>query len=84
MHIESFHLKIGDGRRIVLPTDVCDSLRLGVGDTVIVAVEDGHATLRSVDSAVERFQALVAEKVPADVSLVDELIRERRDNARRE
>jgi bifunctional DNA-binding transcriptional regulator/antitoxin component of YhaV-PrlF toxin-antitoxin module len=84
MQSQSFHLKIGDGRRIVLPTDVCDSLQLGIGDTVIVAVEDDHVTLRSVDSAVQRFQALVAEKVPAGTSLVDELIGERQDNARRE
>jgi len=84
MQSQPFHLKIGDGRRIVLPADVCDSLQLGIGDTVIVAVEDDHVTLRSVDSAVERFQALVAEKVSAGTSLVDELIGERQENARRE
>jgi bifunctional DNA-binding transcriptional regulator/antitoxin component of YhaV-PrlF toxin-antitoxin module len=84
MQPQSFHLKIGDGRRIVLPPDVCNSLHLGIGDTVIVAVENDHATLRSVDAAVERFQALVAEKVPTGTSLVDELIAERKENARRE
>jgi AbrB family looped-hinge helix DNA binding protein len=84
METQSYHLKIGDGRRIVLPADVCDSLHLGIGDTVIVAVEENQVTLRSVDSAIARFQALVAQNVPAGVSLVDELIGERRDNARRE
>ena len=84
MQTQTFHLTIGDGRRIVLPADVCENLQLGIGDTVIVAVEDDHVTLRSVDSAIERFQALVAEKVPAGTSLVDELIGERQENARRE
>jgi len=65
MQAESYHLKIGEGRRIVLPAEVCRSLAVNVGDTLIVRLEDDRATLNSVDKTIERFQALVAERVPA-------------------
>lgn len=84
MQAHTYHLRIGDGRRIVLPSEFCRSLSLDVGDTVIVRVEKDHATLGSVDQTISRFQSLVANHVPPDVSLVDELIAEREDAASRE
>lgn len=84
MNPHPYHLKIGGGRRVVLPAELCRTLSLGVGDTVIVRVEEDHATLRSVDRTIARFQTLLAQRVPAGTSLVDELIAEREDEARRE
>jgi bifunctional DNA-binding transcriptional regulator/antitoxin component of YhaV-PrlF toxin-antitoxin module len=84
MQAQSYHIKIGEGRRIVLPSEVCRSMSLGIGDTIIVRVEDNRATLSSVDRTIERFQSLLAERVPKGVSLVDELIAEREDASLRE
>lgn len=84
MNPESYHLKIGGGRRIVLPSDLCRNLSLDVGDTVIVRLEDDQATLRSVDRTISRFQSLLAQRVPPGTSLVNELIAEREDEAARE
>ena len=84
MQAHSYHVKIGEGRRVVLPSEVCRSMSLGIGDTIIVRVEDNRATLSSVDRTIERFQSLLAERVPHGVSLVDELIAEREDASLRE
>lgn len=84
MNSHPYHLKLGEGRRLVLPADVCRGLALGVGDTVIVRLEDDRATLRSVDHTISRFQALLTERVPRERSLVDELIAEREEESLRE
>ncbi|MDP1798011.1 MAG: AbrB/MazE/SpoVT family DNA-binding domain-containing protein [Planctomycetaceae bacterium] len=77
MHRQTFHVRIGDGRRVVLPSELCRSLSVRVGDTLVVRIEDGRATLNSVDRMIDRFQSLVAARVPQDISLVDELIADR-------
>ncbi len=80
----SYHVKIGEGRRVVLPSEVCRSMSLGVGDTIIVRVDEDRATLSSVERTVERFQSLLAERIPPGVSLVDELIADREEASLRE
>jgi hypothetical protein len=47
-------------------------------------VDAGELRVRSFDAAIRRAQELVAEYVPAGVSLADELIRDRREEAARE
>lgn len=84
MQAQTFHLKIGDGRRVVLPSEVCKSMSLGIGDTLIVRVEPDRTTLSSVERTVARFQSMLAERVPAGYSAVDELIAEREDASLRE
>jgi hypothetical protein len=54
-----------------------------VGDTLIARVEAGHLILEKPEAILERIQARF-RGIPPDVSLVDELIAERRAEARRE
>ena len=84
MNQQSFHVKIGDGRRVVLPTEVCRQLGLGVGDDVVLRIENDRATISSVDHAIARFQSILARQLPPDANLVGELISERREEAKRE
>jgi len=84
MQTETYHIRIGDGRRVVLPTEVCKSMSLDVGDTLIVRVEPERTTLSSVERTVARFQSMLAERVPPGFSAVDELIAEREDASMRE
>lgn len=84
MEVESFHVKISGGRRMVLPSEACEKLHLGVGDTVIVEVKDDDIRLRSWKKVLQEMQEHLAEKVPAGLSVVDELIAERRAEAARE
>jgi bifunctional DNA-binding transcriptional regulator/antitoxin component of YhaV-PrlF toxin-antitoxin module len=77
MPSQPYHIRIGEGRRVVLPAEVCKAMSLGIGDTITIRVEDNRATLSGVVRTIERFQSLLAERVPPGVSFVDELIAER-------
>lgn len=84
MKHQTFQVRVSDGRRIVLPPEACKSLKVEVGGTVIVDVSDGGVELHTVDSTVKHFRKLLATKVPPNVSIVDELLAERRAEAERE
>jgi len=59
-------------------------LGLRKGSKVILSLEDGEVRIRSREQALKRIQDFVCSLVPPGVSLVDELIKERREEARRE
>jgi AbrB family looped-hinge helix DNA binding protein len=70
--------------RVSIPAEFCRALGLNENEHVIVALEDDAIRLMSVPSAVKRAQAIVRRFVPPGVSLVDELIAERRAEGARE
>jgi AbrB family looped-hinge helix DNA binding protein len=75
---------VGDGGRIVIPATYRRALGLRKGSKVILSLEDGEVRIRSREQALKRIQDFVCSLVPPGVSLVDELIKERREEARRE
>ncbi len=77
-------LRIGDGGRVVIPADMRAAMGVKPGDTLIARVIDGELSLMSQSAAVRRAQRLVRRFVPEGVSLVDELLAERRAEAIRE
>ena len=56
---------------------------IGRGDVLVARVEDGRMILEKRDEVLARVRRRF-EGVPDGVSLADELIRERREEARRE
>lgn len=52
MKVETFRIRIGTRRRIVLPREVCELLSLAVGDTMIVQLENDKTTKQSSTVAV--------------------------------
>lgn len=79
-------LKIGDGGRIVIPADMRAAMMVKPGDTVTARVIDGEFRIVSKGVALKRVQA-EALKLKAEnpgVSVVDELIAERRAEAAQE
>lgn len=70
--------KIDSAGRLVLPAPMRKALGLNAGDDVLLSLEDDEVRIVSRDRAIRRAQELVAKYVPDDVSLVDELIAERR------
>ena len=80
----SHHAKIATGGRIVIPARLRKELGLRTGDRVILDIDDGALRVRSLAGAIGRAQELVAQYIPDGVSLADELIRERREEAARE
>ncbi|MBI2885897.1 MAG: AbrB/MazE/SpoVT family DNA-binding domain-containing protein [Chloroflexi bacterium] len=78
-------VKVEQGGRIVVPAAFRHSLGVKPGDTVLVTLEEPDTIrIRSYPGAVRRIQELVRQYVPEGVSLVDELIQERRAEAARE
>ncbi len=74
---------VGPQGRIVIPAQIREALDICTGQTLIARVEDGRLVLETRDRILERVQSWFAD-VPRDVSLVDELMAERREEARRE
>jgi AbrB family looped-hinge helix DNA binding protein len=77
-------VRIGTQGRIVLPREIREALGAEEGATYIARVEDGRLVLESRQVILERLRAHYRDVVPPEVSLVDELIAERRAEARRE
>jgi AbrB family looped-hinge helix DNA binding protein len=73
--------KVAEGGRILIPADLRRELGLTPGTELTLEAVDGELRVRSLRQALERAQALVRRHVPGDVSLSDELIRERHQAA---
>jgi len=76
--------KITPGGRLVIPARHRKALGLKTGDEVLLRLVDGELRILSQAEAVKRAQAMVKKHVKRGRSLVDELLRERRLEARRE
>ncbi len=77
-------VKIGSSGTVMIPRHLLDALGLKAGDTLWVNVEDGEIRMADAKAIAKRVQAMVRKFVPEGVSLVDELIAERRREAARE
>lgn len=69
--------------RLTLPAELLSATRLEPGSVHVRVTEDGLEIL-SRRAALKRAQAILAPYIPRDVSLVDDLIAERRQEAARE
>lgn len=69
---------IGKGGRIVIPAPFRKKLGLKEGDDVVLSFVDGEVHITTPRHAAEKAQALVRRYVPDGLSLVDELIEDRR------
>ena len=77
-----FHTKVDDDGKIQLPPQVLETLNLESGQDLDLEVE--RNTLRvsiNTREKIRRAQAIVRKYVGAEVSLVDELIADRRREA---
>lgn len=77
-------MKMSEGGRVVIPLEIRKKMGLKEGDTVLWEFVDGEARLTTRLMRLQRAQALVRQYVPEGVSLVDELIAQRRMEAERE
>ena len=76
-------LTLGPQGRVVIPAAVRRELGFKTGDRLVGRLEEDRLVIESVDVALERIRKMF-DVIPRDVSLVDELIAERREEARRE
>lgn len=82
--MSTFHVRIVDGGKIVIPAALRRKYGFDVGKTLVVADGQGGVTIRSLDDAVAAAQAIMAKVAPADRRLSDEIVAERRAEATRE
>ena len=75
-------VQIRKGGRLVVPVKLRKALNIKAGDEVVVRLENDSIRLIPVQQAVNLAQKVVRQYVPQGVSLVDELIKARREEAR--
>jgi len=82
--MHEFKTKMGQGGRIVIPSEFRRKLGLEAGDEIILHLDEEGLRLYTPAQAVARAQALVRRYVPEGRSLSEELISERRAESERE
>jgi AbrB family looped-hinge helix DNA binding protein len=70
--------------RIVIPAAIRQEMGFAAGDTLLLDVEDGVLRIESYPARIRRIQREVAKYIKPGVLASDELIAERREEARRE
>jgi AbrB family looped-hinge helix DNA binding protein len=78
------HARINENGRIVIPSSFRRALGIRSGDTVVLRIENDELRITTLRQRLAKAQQLVRAHVSPKRSLVDELIAERREAARRE
>jgi AbrB family looped-hinge helix DNA binding protein len=84
MKIEGIQAHINQNGRIVIPAVIRRAMGLKLGDSIVMSLEDGVLRIEPQKTRVRRVQESLSKLIPADRVLSDELIAERREEARRE
>jgi AbrB family looped-hinge helix DNA binding protein len=72
---------VGPQGRLVIPSEIRRALGISPGDVLLAVVEDDRLVLEKREAVLQRLRRRFAH---VEVSLADELIAERRSEARRE
>ncbi len=83
MDTETF-ARVNENGRVVIPASYRKALGIKAGDEVILRMEDDELRITTMKRRIERAQRLVRKYIKPGTSLVDELIAERREAAKRE
>ncbi|HKM54990.1 MAG TPA: AbrB/MazE/SpoVT family DNA-binding domain-containing protein [Isosphaeraceae bacterium] len=78
------HTKLGAGRRVAIPSELCRRYGIEPGDPVVLELSDSGIVMRPLGAVIREVQAYFADVAPPGVSLSEELLRDRREEAERE
>jgi AbrB family looped-hinge helix DNA binding protein len=81
---ETYRVRVDSAGRVLIPAGSRQRLGIGQGDEVVVEVDDRGIRITTAAQALKEVQEYFATIKTPGVSLVDELIRERREEAARE
>jgi AbrB family looped-hinge helix DNA binding protein len=81
---EETRLKVNENGRVVIPAQFRKALGIKTGDEVILRMEEDELRITTTHKRIERAQKLVRKYIKPGVSLVDELIADRRRGAKDE
>ena len=76
--------RVNENGRVVIPAAFRKALGIRAGDVIVFRLEDDDLRIMTMKKRIEQAQRLVRKYVKPGVSLVDELIAERREAAKRE
>jgi len=80
-----YHVTVTDRGRLVLPAEIRKQLKIRAGDRVAVAIEeDGTIEIETLDVAIRKTRGMFKHLAKPGRLASDELIAERRREARRE
>ena len=77
-------LRVNENGRVVIPASFRKALGINPGDEVVLRLEDDELRVTTLKRRIERAQRHARKFIKPGVSLVDELIAERREAAKRE
>jgi AbrB family looped-hinge helix DNA binding protein len=83
MELET-RLRINQNGRVVIPAPFRKALGIRPGDEVLLRFEENELRITTMKRRIERAQKHARQYVKSGVSLVDELLAERREAAKRE
>jgi bifunctional DNA-binding transcriptional regulator/antitoxin component of YhaV-PrlF toxin-antitoxin module len=78
------HTKLSEGRRVAIPAELCQAYGIQPGDPVVLEPAESGIVLRPLHAVIRDVQAYFADVAPAGVSLSEELLADRRQEAERE
>ncbi|HEY6763886.1 MAG TPA: AbrB/MazE/SpoVT family DNA-binding domain-containing protein [Candidatus Sulfotelmatobacter sp.] len=84
MDAKESHTRINQNGRLVIPASFRRALGIASGDMVVLRLDNDELKITTLRHRLKKAQEIVRKHVPQTVSLVDELIAERREAARRE
>ena len=76
--------RLSEDGRVVIPSSFRKALGINVGDDVILRIDDGEIRITTLKRRLKRAQQSIRRYMKPGKSLVDELIAERREAAKRE
>ena len=77
-------VKMNENGRVVIPASFRKALGIEAGDEVILRLEDDELRITTMEGRIRAAQRRARKYLKPGVSLVDELIAERREAAKRE
>jgi AbrB family looped-hinge helix DNA binding protein len=82
--LEDVKARVNDNGRIVIPAEIRQRMGIKPGDTLFLTLEGDVLKVESYLARIRRIQESMRALIPGDRLLSDELIADRREEARRE
>ena len=77
-------VQVGQKGRIVIPAEIREAMGIAEGDSIDLRLNDYELRVSTRQTRLKRAQERARRLIPAGVSLADELLAERREEAKRE
>jgi AbrB family looped-hinge helix DNA binding protein len=81
---EEIRTRVNENGRVVIPSSFRKALGIEIGDEVVLRIEDDELRITTQQRRIQRAQRRARQYIGSSVSLVDELLSERRRAAKKE